>query len=810
MKKALIKDSLREIKKSFGRFISIFGIVLVGVAFFTGVKSSATHMRAAADRYFDNTNFLDLKIYSNIGFDSDDIEKIKATSGVKNAVGINSVEDVTVIDEIEKTVQIFSSDFTDKINELRLTEGRFPEKEGECVIRDYGIGRSSADIGTEIELTTEALKNKKYTIVGKVDTPYYLSYQYDSTTVGSGKISDVFYIAEDEFVSDRYSAVFATVEGADLVNCYDDEYFDIIEPVKDKVTDLKADFSKKYSMISNYSLFVLDRNSHFSYVDYGNCADRMDAIAKVFPVFFYLVAALVCLTTMTRMVDEQRGVIGTLKALGYGKFNIAMKYVSYALSASVLGGIIGCVIGLNTFPKIIYTAWNIVYTVRDFHRVPEIALCIGAVAIAVGVNVFATLAACISGLVETPALLLRPKSPKNGKKIFLEHIPFIWKHMNFTKKVTARNILRYKKRFFMTVIGIAGCTALILAGYGIKNSVSLVANEQYGEIFAYDISGSIGENVDRTQFLTEYSEDERFDKLMLIGTYSSTAKASNMPGSNEKNASFVIIPDASKYNELTNLKDNKTGQNIMIPDEGAVITYKMAKDFGISVGDSIFVGYEDDVFYELKVSKIIRMYIGQYVFVSDKYFEKITGEKYKSNFFVSNLNISDETEQQKLGTEMMEKYDISNISYYDGIASNFNKTISSLSLITIVLIVSAGLLAFVVLYNLINVNVSERIREIATIKVLGFYDREVASYVYRENVILSIIGAVVGLGLGKILHSYIMIVIEMDDVIFPRTIFARSYLFAFVITIVFGIIVNYSMYKRLKNIPMVESLKSVE
>ena len=810
MKKALIKDTFREIRKSIGRFLSIFGIVLVGVAFFTGVKSSANHMRTATDTYFDNTNFLDLKIYSTVGFDKSELELINSIEGIEYAAGIYSVEDVTSIYDIEKTVQIFSSDFSDKINELRLTEGRFPEKEGECVVRDYSISSHPVEIGMEISLSTGALKNKTYTVVGKVDTPYYLSYQYDNTTVGSGKISEVFYVKEDEFVSDRYSAVFATVKGAKEEFCYNDEYFDVVEPVKENVEKLEENFKSKYSMLPDVALHVLDRNSHFSYVDYGNCADRMDAIAKVFPVFFYLVAALVCLTTMTRMVDEQRGNIGTLKALGYSKVSIAMKYVTYALIASFAGGVIGCVAGLNSFPQIIYSSWNIVYTVRDFSRVPELSLCVIAVALAVGVTVFATLSACMSGLVETPALLLRPKSPKNGKKVFLEHIPFIWKHMNFTKKVTARNILRYKKRFFMTVIGIAGCTSLILAGFGIKNSVSLVANEQYGEIFKYDMSGILDNPSDADGFYEEYSKNENIKDLFLLASYSAVAKENNKPDSMDKKVTFTVISDGKKYSEFTGLEDNKTGENVVIDDSGAVITYKLAKDFGVSVGDNIFIGYENDKYFEVKVSKIIKMYVGQYVFVSAGYFEQITGKPYENNFFIANLNIHDEDEHQKFGSSTMENYSIRNISYYDGIAANFNKTISSLSLITIVLIVSAGMLAFIVLYNLINVNISERIREIATIKVLGFYDKEVASYVYRENNILCIIGALIGLALGKLLHSYIMIVIEMDDVIFPKTIFWQSYIFAFLITIVFGILVNYSMYNRLKKIPMVESLKSVE
>lgn len=808
MKRALRQDTFREIRKTFGRFISIFGIVMVGVAFFTGVKSSATHMRHAADNYFDSTNFMDLKIYSTVGFDDEDIDRIKAVSGVLNAVGVNSLEAVTTISEKEQTVQVFSYDFDHVMNVLRLTEGRFPEAEGECVVRDYALTTGEVQVGDEIELTTDAMKSETYKVVGKVSTPYYLSYQYDATTVGSGKISAVFYVNTDEFVADRYTVAFATINGAKEEFAYDDSYFDVVEPVKERVEKLAEDFSDKYFFVPEVKLYVLDRNSHFSYVDYGNCADRMDAIAKVFPVFFYLVAALVCLTTMTRMVDEQRGNIGTLKALGYGKGSIAMKYVLYALLASLGGGVLGCFVGLNTFPKIIYTAWNIVYTVPDFERVPEVVLCVVAVAVAVSVNVLATLWACLGSLLETPALLLRPKAPKNGRKVFLERIGFLWKRFSFTQKVTARNILRYKKRFFMTVIGIAGCTALILAGFGIKNSVSLVASGQYGDIFRYDISGVLPENADVKALEEHLADDSDVADSYVLSTYSGTATVSDEPGAKEKTVTLISVPDGERYADFTHLEDRK-GHTMKITEKGAIVTYKLAKDFKVGVGDTIFVEWKEEK-YPIEIVGITNMYIGQYVFMNDAYYQSVVGEKPEQNFFVAEMNITGEEAQQRWGTEIADEFGISGLAYYDGIAGNFNKMIASLSIITVVLIISAGLLAFIVLYNLINVNVSERVREIATIKVLGFYDREVASYVYRENVILSVIGALVGLGLGKILHSYIMTVIEMDDVIFPQTIFWQSYLYAFAITIVFGIAVNYSMYKRLKNIPMVESLKSVE
>ena len=839
MKNVLFLDTVREIRKSFGRFISIFGIVLVGVAFFTGVKASAPYMKKSADAYFDRTD-----LYSTVGFSDEDVEAVKEVEGVSGATGAYAFNALATIDTSEKVYQIMSydmeaaqSDSDDYINKLTLVEGRLPEKSGECVVRDYEVGKVKLEVGdtlslysgTDTDITESMLTTSEYTIVGTVTTPYYLSYQYDSASVGSGKVESVIFVPLDDFKespiyeSGGYNVMYVTVDGASDVNTYSDEYFDITDPIKDRLEKLGEDrtgnFVSQYEPLGDLSPFagidvkwyVYDRNSHFSYVDYGNCGDRMDAIAKVFPMFFYLVAALVCLTTMTRMVDEQRQTIGTLKALGYNKFRIAMKYIAYAAAASISGGIVGCVVGLNTFPRIIFTAWNTVYTVEKIVAEPQILLCVLAVVIAILVTVLAALAACVGELIETPALLLRPKAPKNGKKVFLEHIGFIWRKLSFSAKVTARNILRYKKRFFMTVIGIAGCSALILAGFGIKNSVSTVVTGQYGDIFRYDISGKFGTETDKDAFLEEYSHNDDVKSVYIDTEYSGVANTDGISGgSGQKNVTVISVDDAGKYSDYVTLYRQKNNDKTEIPDSGVLISYKMAKDLDVEAGDEFYVSIGDDEYYKVRVADIIKMYVGQYVFMSDEYFEQCFGKEAEHNSFVADINITDTDEEQKFGATMMEKYDIQSISYYSGIQKNFGDMIASIDIITVVLIISAALLAFVVLYNLINVNISERIREIATIKVLGFYDNEVAVYVYRENVILSIIGSLLGLVLGVFLHGYIMKVIEMDDVIFPREIFWNSYLIAMAITVAFGFIVNLVMNKKLKNIPMVESLKSVE
>lgn len=839
MKTALIKDIFREIRKTFGKFVSIFGIVLVGVAFFTGVKSSAPYMKRSADAYFDRASFFDFKMYSTVGFTQEDVEAVSGVDGVKGASGEYAMNVLTTIDTSETVVQLMSYDTglndndPDNINKLTVLEGRLPEKSGECVLRYYEMKMFGLETGDKITLASgtdtdieASLKTDTYTVVGFISTPYYLSYQYESASIGSGNVELVAYIPKEDFLSERYTVIYATAEGAAETNTYEDEYFEVTDPVKERLEELGDARAKEAydamcvqaelltgssALVPEVNWYVYDRNSHFSYVDYGNCGDRMDAIAKVFPVFFYLVAALVCLSTMTRMVDEQRGNIGTMKALGYNKMRIAMKYIIYAATASLAGGAAGCIIGLATFPRIIFSSWNIVYTIDKMTAEPQPVLCVISVVIAVLVTVASSVASCAGELTETPALLLRPKSPKNGQKVFLERIRFIWRRLSFSHKVTARNILRYKKRFLMTVIGIAGCTALILAGFGIKDSVSTVAVGQYGEIFKYDISGVMGEGCDADALLEEYKRNPMVEDIYAVTQHNGRAeKNGDGHSASSKNINIISVKDAGRYADFVATVQNKTGDLVLIPEDGALVTYKLAKDMGLKKGDSFYLSAEGGEYHEIRVGEIVTMYVGQYVFMQDAYYEEVFGEKPKADTFIAKLATEDRNEQQKLGGEIMSRYPVESISYFDGIAAQFDNMISSLDLITVVLIISAALLAFVVLYNLITVNISERVREIATIKVLGFYNSEVAVYVYRENIVLSVIGALAGLILGAFLHSYIMNVIEMEDVIFPKRIEWYSYIFAVIITIVFGLIVNAVMYGKLKKIPMVESLKSVE
>lgn len=786
MKNIILKELIREIKGSFGRFMSIFGIVFVGVAFFVGVRASAPYMKASADDLFDRSNLFDLRIFSQNGLTDDDLEKISQISGVAKIKGAYRADFSTVISETEQIFQVMSLG-DNSMNSVTITKGRMPETEDECIVRDYNLGEKSLMIGDKVKADTPLLNNRELTVVGYCSTPYYLSYQYDSSDVGDGNINGVMFVKDEAFTMPVYYCAYVLCEGAEAINSYEDAYFDITDPVKAGIED------------EGYT--VLDRKMHFSYVDYGNCSDRMAAIAKVFPLFFYLVAALVCLTTMTRMVDEQRGYIGTMKALGYRKGQIAFKFLAYAIIATIFGGVLGCLAGLLVFPNIIITAWGIVYTVDKIIPVPQYAECIIAVAIAAFVTAGATLTVCMSEIRSLPAMLLRPKAPKSGKKVLLEKITFIWRRISFSRKVTFRNVFLYKKRLVMTLIGIAGCTALMLAGFGIKNSVSTVITIQYDEVFDYDADVTISPLTD-TVGLEKYC-DESPD---ITGYYMYSSENITC---NTKNAKLLSAKEPSKFAEFIGTFDNETNEKILIPKEGALVTYKLAKEYGLKEG-SEFVIKKNDKEYTAKVFGIIKMCVGQYVMMFDDYYEELFSEKPAENVMATEFSTKDEEKQKEIGRTLISDYHVKGVSYFDGIASKFGEIIASLDKITLVLIVSAALLALVVLCNLINVNISERIREIATIKVLGFRREEVSSYIFREIMIITLIGAAIGLGLGVILHSYIMDVIEMDDVIFPKKIFGYSFAFSYAITIVFELIVNLIMRRKIRRIPMVESLKAVE
>ena len=585
-----------------------------------------------------------------------------------------------------------------------------------------------------------------------------------------------------------------------------------LQEAEEKIADGEEkikDAKKQIKKIEKPTLYILDRDSHQSFVEYEGCANSIDALAKIFPVFFFAVAALVCLTTMTRMVDEQRINIGTLKGLGYKTSQISKKYILYALIACITGSILGLAIGFSVFPTVIFFAYGMMYSIENIVYVFSIPIAIGITSLVLIIIILSAYMACRKELKETPAILMRPKAPKSGKRILLERVPFIWNRFSFISKVTVRNIFRYKKRFLMTVLGIAGCTALILTGFGIKDSIEMILTGQYGTLFKYDMSLVIQSDMTDKQIYElrkNLSDIDEINKYEFFSYENGDIKVNNTT----KEITIVVPENLKKMDKFIHLQDRKTQNPIELNNKGIVLTEKIARDLGVKAGDEIELINSDDKKAKIKVSHITENYISHYAYISPENYIKLFEKDLDFNRLIGILNNPSVKIEDKLSKKLFDIETVDGITFNTASKETFHNTIKNLNYVVLIMIISAGALAFVVLYNLTNVNISERIREIATIKVLGFYDKEVSAYIYRENIILTIIGTVVGLGLGTILHKFIMVTVEIQSMMFGRVIDISSYFIAAVLTIVLSLFVNLAMFYKLRNVKMVESLKSVD
>lgn len=1074
-----LKDIFREIKISLGRFLSILCIVAIGVAFFAGIKASAPDMKNSADTYFDKYNVQDIQVYSTIGLTKKDVANIKKIKGVKSVQPSFSMDTLSQIDSTQMVIKVISYGIDQKMNKIRVVEGRMPERENECLVEAssatnklYGTFHIGDTIklqsGTDAALS-KSLKHTKYKIVGTCYNPNYLSYEKGSSNIGSGTVNSFIYIQNTNVLKDYYTEVDVCVKGAKDLDCYSDEYFDVVDPVLKKIKKIsnkqidariqsyqseldekkqeatdkfkdaenqfndaqnkidsglseiqsnelklqnskdqinqgwneyyanlqlldniptlqnaiaqieesekklpellsqkeqvenglqqinaEGDLNTKRTLIQNAIDFidialkklenypdssdaetiriklnekkellqgqlslidqaiakkaeleailpqiqsgieqiqagvakkaelqsqlnqllnaknelnnayvslingqaqyedgvskiedaknelnksieqltlskaefniqkhdalrelsdaqleidkmegkwiVLDRNSHYSYRDYGACADRMDGIAKVFPVFFFLVAALVCMTTMTRMVDEQRNEMGTLKALGYSKLQIASKYIIYALIASILGSILGCSLGMYLFPTVIFNAWNTLYNIDQIKFLFQPGLILLASGSVTGITLLATLYSIYSELIEMPSQLMRPKAAKAGKKILLERITFIWKRLSFLQKVTARNIFRYKKRFFMTIIGIAGCSALLVAGFGINDSISDIVNQQYNVIYHYDatVSAKTSEITSQIKSLKGVKDVYEEDHLAV------TTKIENK----DISTTVHIISNDKKFKDFCTLFNGN--KEFDLDDSSVLISQKMATKLNKKAGDTIKIKDANNKVIKAKIKGVFTNYVGHHIYASESLYKSWNTNAKTTHIYLIKSKKTTKKFERNLGNKIMNIDGVQSVTFYSSLQKNFKDMIKSISYIVVVLVISAACLAFVVLYNLSNVNISERKREIATIKVLGFTRKEVDAYINRETILLTILGSLIGLGIGIGLHHLIMNLAEMDDIMFGRTINSISYVISFVMTIGFSAIINLFMHKKLNNIQMVESLKAVE
>ena len=582
-----------------------------------------------------------------------------------------------------------------------------------------------------------------------------------------------------------------------------------LNTAKEQLDQAKAQIEQAESQLSQIpkgTLYSLTKSENVGIATYESYKQAIASIAQVFPLIFFLVAALVSLTTMTRMIEEQRGYCGTLRALGYSKKDVIMQYIIYAFLATFFACILGILVGNQAFPRIIYFLFTyLMYGINQSAvLVQKWSISLVTILISVGVTLLATLSVCLQELVSTPSVLMRPKAPKAGKRILMERIPFIWKRLNFNQKVTMRNLFRYKKRFWMSVIGIAGCTALIMLGFGVKNSCSEIIPSQYVEVYKYDALIKLNSNVEDTKKI-----ENKIKRLEGIHNLTSAMRQNiTVLGNSEDYYSTMIVYDnADEIKNFIHFKDYKTKKKIILNDEGVVISQKLAEKLNVKKGETFTFSLNNSK-YTVKVADIVEHYVNHQVYMSKTFYENLTGMKPSASILYVDMN----TKKSNINAlkNYLDHHDIGSMERLTATLDEFQQRMSSLNIIVAILSGCAALLCFIVLYNLTNINIGERKGEIATIKVLGFHRKEYCDYIFRENIILSLIGASLGMFFGYFLHRFVVLTVEMDNMLFIRTMPLYIYLIAFGMTVGFTIIINLAMRHILDQVNMVESLKSIE
>ena len=990
MSSGMIKTTIREIKASFGRYLAILAIVMLGVGLFAGLKITKPTMIATENAYLREQNFFDFRLLSTIGFTDDDVEKLSQMDDAADIEGTISFDALCTIKEENEAVYKIHA-IPEKINKVVLTAGRMPQAADECVLdstqyTEEVIGSAFTVTDSNDEDTLDMFRNRTYTIVGLVQSPYYMNFERGTTSIGDGRIAAYAYVPKESFDSEYLTEVFLTLK--EKYDVYTDEYEDYIDGVQDRVEektkevvtqryqslideaqekiddaqtelddksaeaeeeldkawqdildgeeeiteheqeiedgkeqiaeawgtlreqkseldeqeaqlnemeaamtammsagqfaeggmqaqmgmqqiaegkeqiragreqiaaaeaeltireaellegedeleqakidlaegreeyeDAKAEFEEEIADaqkkiddareeladIEEPDDYVLTRETNIGYACFDNDANIVEAVSNIFPVFFFLVAALICMTTMNRMVEEQRTQIGVLKALGYSNTAIMAKFMFYAGSAAAVGALTGLAGGTWLFPKTIWEGYRIMYTMGEITYLFNGWLALLSVLAAILCSVGAAFFSCRYELYSVPANLIRPKAPKNGKRIFLEKITFIWKRLKFLHKVSIRNLVRYKKRFFMMILGISGCAALLVAGFGIRDSVANIADQQYDEVQIYDIG---------VTFDTPLTEsDMEMMTEQTAGVLAQTAyryeESADIDFKGKTKSVYMVIPEnVEEITDFINLH-TKQGEAIPYPTVGeAVITAKVAENMGIKAGDEILLRDNDMNVIRVRISALCENFVYNYIYLNkETYREQIGAEpEYKSAYAI----VTEDTDLHAAAAFVSDIGDVLSVSVTQDMRDRISTMMQSMDYIVALIILCAGCLAFIVLYNLTNINITERIREIATIKVLGFYARETADYVFRENLMLTGLGAVVGLLLGKLLHWFIMYNINIDMISFKTYISPLSYGLSLLLTYVFAMFVNGIMFFKLEKINMAESLKSIE
>lgn len=830
-----LKNLLREIKRTFTKFLSIFAICALGVAFFAGIRATSPDMKEAGDRLYNTYNLSDISVISTSGLTADnirDLESIEGIQAVRASLFVDAMARGT--GEKEKNLRLYSmpiklkSEYAPLIdlipdygidtspeyemNGVEIVSGRMPLNDTEIALDNTLEGSLVKQLGDEITLTTSG-GTVTLRVVGFIRSPMYISmFERGTSSIGNGT-SDGFAYASGNAISSLgtklpvmsllntyYTRADIVISGKEGPSAYSDEYEALVNEVTDRIED--------YASTQSGTWYIQDRSGNPGYSDYSENTDRIAAVGDVFPLIFFIVAALVCLTTMTRMVEEQRIEMGTMKALGYGGWQIAMKYAVYAMSACISGGVVGAIIGFKLFPYVIMKGYSIMYYLGKLETPYRADIAFMAIAAMAVCTAAATFSACYASLKEVPATLMRPKAPKAGRRVLLEKMPFIWKKLSFTSKVTVRNLFRYKKRFFMSVIGIAGSGALLVTAFGLNDSIFGIIEKQFGDIWQMDVQAYVYEAMplaDMQELLGKNPANDDFDSVMFC--LDSQMECKN-GGRSQSGVHLLGVESAGSMAGRINLHNG--GAPVTLDDSGVVVTAKLAETLSIKIGDGINMrtGGEDHL---MRVIGVADNYVYHYVYITAAYYETVFGKAMQYNGFMGNLKdgLTDET-MDAMSTQLLSDSRMYTVRTIGSIYDSVWDSLSILNYVVLVLILGSGMLTFVVMLNLTNINIGERMRELATLRVLGFYDKEMYAYIFRENNALSVIGAFVGLVFGKIMHLFVIRTCEVDMVMFVRSAKPLSYVYAFALTIAFSLIVNLLMRPKVRAIDMVESLKSAE
>lgn len=830
MKNTSVRSFIRSVQASKGRWLALFLIVMLSVGFFSGLKVCRDQMWMACQNYLKAQNFYDYRLYSSLGFTDDEIDVIRDQMDPKGAViqsieGMKSTDAAGTYDDTKGTAHsgtFLLMSVPEKVNIPSLVSGRMPEADDECVVDDRVAG--SRIVGSTItfsgsgSIDNVGLKNRTYKVVGTVDSPLYLNNDRGSSTIDSAKRTGFVYLSENNFTSPRYTEVDVTLRATENEAIYSDEYSDLIKEKKDDVEEALTSAAASEQDGYAPSTYVLTRSENTGYASFKNDTSIIDGIADVFPVFFILIALLVCITTMTRMVEEERTQIGTLKALGCSDLSITMKYMLYAGSAALIGWAVGFPVGTWGLPKIFWWAYRTLY---DFAPLPYVfstkmaLLTFGVSLAAVSLSVWFS---CRSELLSSPAALVRPKSAKPGKRIWIEKIRPLWKRLPFLRKVTLRNMFRYKARMIMMLIGVGSCTALVLTGFGVRDSMIHVGDIQFDDIQTYQLAVTIDEG--GMSSVAEIQQNPKVERVLPCVSQAVDVSADERMGSVTL-MSFADDADISGFWDLTRV--DGSGGRVRLPEQenGAVISKRLAEKLGLKKGDTFriegsAIGDSLTMTAELKVEGVFRNYIGNTIFINEKTCREIlgAGEGDVATDFTYIVNTclvkTDGAPDKALLKQINGMNGVSGVTDLEDTHADVNESVSCLNYIIWLLVLFSGALSFIVIFNLTNINIAERSREIATVEVLGFYPKETRAYVLWENMVISVLAGFIGLPGGWMFTRFVLGRILLDDMTFPFVINGISYVLALLCTMIFAAVVNLFMRRSIAGIQMAESLKAVE